>query len=148
MATHRWNLSKTLLSITSSPGVRAITITAGDRILASHLYAKSSYAAVVTRERECVITSEELKKATWLLSRLMDRVGSAVKSRYYTYTGPLEISTEGVIFKPYVTPTSTAEIIFTGKFARVKAGDFKKKYRTSIEIGEVLRRHVQLLENC
>lgn len=147
-ATRLLSLSRVLLSVTASPGVRGISITAEGKILVSHLYAKSAYAAVLTRGVECLVDGEDLKKATWLLTRLMDRVGALVKSRYYTYTGILEVANDAVIYKPYVSPTSTVEVVLSGKSARVKAGDLRKRYSTSIDVGAVLKKYLTRLEEC
>jgi hypothetical protein len=117
------------LSVTASPGVRAITLTLHDKILAVHLYANTAYMAVVGRGVECLINDEELKNAARLLSRLMDRLGAAVKSRYYTYTGPIEVVGNEVRYRPYVTPTSTAEIVLRGGTARVAAGTWPECLR-------------------
>lgn len=134
------------LSITASPGVRGFTITAGDRILAVHLYAKSAYMAVVGRGWERVVDDEQLKKAAWLLSRLMDRVGRETKSRYYTYTGPLEVRINGLWYKPYISPTSTAEVVIRGRAARVSAGDWKKKFAAGLDVEAVLKKWVKVLQ--
>lgn len=137
-----------LLSVTASPGVRALTLTFNDRILAVHLYAKTAYMAAVARGVECTINDGELKHAAWLLTRLMDRLGAAVRSRYYTYTGPLEALDHAVRYRPYVSPTSTAEVVLSGGTARVIAGDYRKKYRTKIDVAGVLKRYLKYLENC
>jgi hypothetical protein len=137
-----------LLSITASPGVRSITITSGDRALALHMYANCTYGAVVSRGRECLIGGEDLKKAAWLLTRLMDKVGKLLKSRYYTYTGPLEVVGDRVVYKPYVSPTSIAEIVLSEKTARVSSGEFRRKFKTSLDVGAVLRKYLELLEKC
>ncbi len=137
-----------LLSVTASPGVRALTLTFNDRILAVHLYAKTAYMAAVARGVECIIDDEELKHAAWLLTRLMDRLGAAVRSRYYTYTGPLETLDRAVRYRPYVSPTSTAEVVLSGGTARVIAGDYRKKFRTKIDVAGVLKRYLKYLENC
>ncbi|ABL88106.1 conserved hypothetical protein [Pyrobaculum islandicum DSM 4184] len=142
------NASKLLLSITASPGVKALTITAGDKALAVHMYAKSSYVAVVTRNTECKIDDETLRKVAWLLVKLMDRVGKAVKSRYYTYTGPLEIKGDVIKYTPYISPTSTAEIVMSGGRAIVIVGEFRKKYRTGVEVAEILKKYIEYLEMC
>lgn len=104
--------------------------------------------AVVGRGVECLINDEELKNAARLLSRLMDRLGAAVKSRYYTYTGPIELVGDGVRHRPYVTPTSTAEIVLSGGAARVVAGDYRKKFRTRLDVAGVLKRYIEYLEKC
>jgi len=137
-----------LLSVTASPGVRALTLTFNDRILAVHLYAKTAYMAAVARGVECIINDEELKHAAWLLTRLMDRLGAAVRSRYYTYTGPVEALDHAVRYRPYVSPTSTAEVVLSGGTARVMAGDYRKKFRTKIDVAGVLKRYLKYLENC
>jgi hypothetical protein len=137
-----------LLSITASPGVRSITITSGDRVLALHMYARSTYGAVVARGRECLVGGEDLRRAAWLLTRLMDRVGELLKSRYYTYTGPLEVVGDRVVYRPYVSPTSTAEVVLSGKTARVASGEFRRRFSTSLDVGAVLRRYLELLEKC
>lgn len=144
----RLSLSRALLSVTASPGVRAITLTLHDKILAVHLYANTAYMAVVGRGVECLINDEELKNAARLLSRLMDRLGAAVKSRYYTYSGPVEVVGDGVRYRPYVTPTSTAEIVLSGGTARVVAGDYRKKFRTRHDVAGVLKRYIEYLEKC
>lgn len=144
----RWSLSRVLLSITASPGVRSITITWGDRILALHMYARSTYGAVVARGRECLVAGEDLRRAAWLLTRLMDRVSELLKSRYYTYTGPLEVAEDRVVYRPYVSPTSTAEIVLSGRLAMAVSGEFRRRFSTSLEVGAVLRRYLEVLEKC
>jgi len=133
------------LSITASPGVRGITITRGDRILVVHLYAKSVYMAVVSRGCERVLADEELKRAAWLLTRLMDRVGRLVKSRYYTYTGPLEVREGEVVFRPYVAPTSAVEVVLRGGKAAVFAGEWRRRFRTGVDVAAALKRGLELL---
>jgi hypothetical protein len=140
-------LSRVLLSVTASPGVRALTLTFNDRILAVHLYAKTAYMAAVARGMERVINDEELKHAAWLLTRLMDRLGAAVRSRYYTYTGPVEVLDNAVRYRPYVSPTSTAEVVLSGGTARVVAGDYRRKFRTGVDVAGVLRRYLDYLQN-
>jgi hypothetical protein len=144
----RLSLSKALLSVTASPGVRAITLTLHDKILTVYLYANTAYMAVVGRGVECLINDEELKNAARLLSRLMDRLGAAVKSRYYTYTGPIEVAGDEVRYRPYVSPTSTAEIVLRGGTARVVAGDYKRKFRTRLDVAGVLKRYIEYLKKC
>ncbi|MEZ0318383.1 MAG: hypothetical protein ABWK05_00090 [Pyrobaculum sp.] len=134
------------LSVTASPGVRGFTITAVDKILAVHLYAKSSYMALVARGSEYLIYDDQLKKTAWLLSRLMDRIGKETKSRYYTYTGPLEVRTSGLWYKPYISPTSTAEVVIRGRWAKVSAGDWKKKFAAGLDVEAVLKEWIRKLQ--
>ncbi|MFN7106542.1 MAG: hypothetical protein ACK4M3_08205 [Pyrobaculum sp.] len=136
-----------LLTITTSPGVRGIAVTTSDRILAIHLYAGGFYGAVVSRGRECLLEGVEYRKAAWLITRLMDRVGELAKSRYYTYTGPLELG-EVLRYRPYVTPTSTVEIVIERNKAVVYGGDFKKRYRTGLDLVYVFKKGVELMERC
>jgi|GEM_PF-770408 len=142
------NLSRVLLSVTASPGVRAVNLTFNDRILAVHLYAKTAYMAAVARGVECAINDKELKHVAWLLTRLMDRLGAAVRSRYYTYTGPVEVSNDAVRYRPYISPTSTAEVVLSGGTAKVVAGDYRKRFRTSVDVAGMLRRYLEYLEKC
>lgn len=104
--------------------------------------------AVVGRGVECLINDEELKNTARLLSRLMDRLGAVIKSRYYTYTGPVEVVGDEVRYRPYVTPTSTAEIVISGGTARVVAGEYRKKFRTRLDVAGVLTRYLEYLEKC
>ncbi|WP_148682344.1 hypothetical protein [Pyrobaculum neutrophilum] len=141
-------MSNILLSITASPGVRAVTVTLGDRALAVHLYAKTAYIAAVARGVECRFEDGDLKRAAWLLAKLMDRVGRALKSRYYTYTGPLEVVEEAVRYRPYVSPTSTVEITLSGGRAAVVGGEFRRRFRTDVDVGGVLKKYIELLASC
>ncbi|MFN3804055.1 MAG: hypothetical protein ACK4SY_03270 [Pyrobaculum sp.] len=136
-----------LLTVTTSPGVRGVAITTSDRMLAIHLYAGGFYAAVVSRGRECLLEGGEYRKAAWLMTRLMDRVGKLAKSRYYTYTGPLGLG-EVLRYRPYVTPTSTVEIVIDRNMAVVRGEDFRKRYRASLDLVHIFKRGVELMERC
>lgn len=136
------------LTVTASPGVRGITVTLGDRLLVVHLYGGVVFMAGVSRGSVCVFNDEELKKAAWLLTRLMDKVGELAKSRYYTFTGPVEFAGGVVKYRPYVTPTSTAEIILSGGVAKAKVGDVKKKFKTGVDVSRVLERYVDYAKKC
>ncbi len=136
------------LSITASPGVRGISITARDRILAVHLYGGVVFSAAVARGSVCPISDEDLKKTAWLLSKLMDKVGELAKSRYYTFTGPLEFLEDVVKFRPYINPTATVEIELRGRVAVAYIGDVKKKFRTRVDISNVLKKYVEFLKKC
>lgn len=135
-----------LLTITASPGVRALNITADDKLLAVHFYRKETYMALVAKGREEPINDEELKKAAMLMGKLMDKLARELDSRYYTFTGPLEMHGEVIVYKPYVTPTSTALIELRGKTARVSAGDYRRKFRASVDLTAILRRYVEILK--
>ncbi len=135
------------LTVTSSPGVRGISITSRDRILVVHLYAGSVYVAAVAQNRECLADSREFEKAAWLLTRLMDRVGKLAKSRYYTYTGVLELG-DVLRYRPYVTPTSMVEIAIDRNIAVVEGGGFRRRYRTAVDVASVLRSAVEFMEKC
>jgi hypothetical protein len=53
-----------------------------------------------------------------------------------------------VVYRPYVSPTSTAEVVLSGKTARVASGEFRRRFSTSLDVGAVLRRYLELLEKC
>jgi hypothetical protein len=46
-----------------------------------------------------------------------------------------------------VSPTSTAEVVLSGGTARIVAGDYRRKFRTRIDVAGVLRRYLDNLQN-
>jgi hypothetical protein len=136
-----------LLSVTSSPGVKAIALVLQDRALLVHLYSNGAYMAVVSRGLECRIDDKRLKRATWLLARLMERLAKRLKSRYYTFTGELSVEGDHAVYRPYILPSLTVDVILRGNTAVVQAGDFRARYRTTLDLAGVLVEYARLLES-
>lgn len=141
--------SEVLLSVVSSPFVKSVSIFAGDKAFLTQYYkeTKSVYSAVVAKGRETRIDDEELLRASRILVRLMAMVGKAVKSRYYSFTGTLVLGDE-LVFRPYVSPTSTARVRIRGHNILVDAGEaLRKKIKTKTDIEAAVRRILELLRD-
>ncbi|WP_237698245.1 hypothetical protein [Thermoproteus uzoniensis] len=140
-----------MLSVVVSPYVRSISLI-GDRaafLMQYHLETKSLYSAVVGKESEEKIDDEEVARAGRVLARLMSLIAKATKSRYYSYTGPLQVEERRLVFRPYISPTSTARIYIEGNRIVADAGDvFKKKIRTKTDVEKALRTILSKVHNA
>lgn len=136
-----------LLSITVSPGVKALALSCRGSAALVQMYGEAVYAAVVSRWREVPLEDREALAAAKALVRLMDAVGRAAGSRYYTFTGPLELG-ERVVYRPYVAPTSTATVEIRGRRVRVEVSDVgvRRKGRAKVELQAALARLAKALD--
>lgn len=131
-----------LLSIVVSPFVKSISVIgrASAFLLQYHHETRSLYAAFVGRGREEKVDDEDVVRAGRVLARLMSLIGKATKSRYYSYTGLVQSEERRVVYRPYISPTTTARIYIEGNRITADAGDaFRKKIRTKVDVEKVLR---------
>lgn len=135
-----------LLSITVSPGVKSLALSCGGAAAFIQLYGEAVYAALVSRGREAPLDDREAVAAARALVRLMDMVGRASGSRYYTFTGPLEIG-DHVVFRPYVAPTSTARVEIRGRKARFEVSEagVRRRGRAKVDLQSALTRLAKAL---
>lgn len=131
-----------LLSIVTSPYVKSITLIKGGRAFLLQYYPNSRdiYTAVVAKGKEEIIDDEGVIKAARALTKLMRFVGKAVKSRYYSFTGTIKAEGDALLFKPYISPTSTAIIAIRGNRIIVEVpGVLKKKLEARVDVAAAIR---------
>jgi hypothetical protein len=131
-----------LLSVVVSPYVVSISLIGDEAafLMQYHRETKSVYSAVVGRGREERIDDEDVARSGRILARLMSLIAKATKSRYYSYTGPLQVEERRLVFRPYISPTSTARIYIEGPRIVADAGDaFRKRIRAKTDVENALR---------
>lgn len=131
-----------LLSVVVSPFVKSLFLVDGDAAYLLQYYGESKtlYSAIVARGSEERIGDEEVLRVGRVLTRLMALIGKATRSRYYSYTGPLQVEERRLVYRPYISPTTTARIYIEGNRIVADAGDvFKKKIRTHVDVEKTLR---------
>ncbi len=139
-----------LLSIVVSPFVKSISIIGKSAafLLQYHHETKSSYSALVGKGLEERVINEDVVRAGRILARLMSLIGRATKSRYYSFTGQIQLEERRIVYRPYISPTTTARIYIEGNKIIVDAGDaFRKKIRTRVDVEKTLRAILSKLDD-
>ncbi|MFB6490591.1 MAG: hypothetical protein TU35_004990 [Thermoproteus sp. AZ2] len=131
-----------LLSIVTSPYVKSITLIKGGKAFLLQYYpgSRDIYAAVVAKGREERIDDEGVVKAARALTKLMRFIGKAVKSRYYSFTGTIKAEGEALVFKPYISPISTALVAIRGNRIVVEVPNvLKKRLEARVDVAAAIR---------
>ena len=110
---------KALLGVTIGPAFRSIDIYVCGSYLTVQKLGRTTYSALVGREREVQVEGE---RALNFMVSLMRRVASMAKSNYYTFIGEAEVTPRRVIYEPNILPSLKARITVTPRHVKVSLG--------------------------
>lgn len=139
-----------LLSVVVSPFVKSISIIGKGSafLLQYHHETRSFYSAFVGKGREERLVDEDVVRAGRILAKLMSLIGKATRSRYYSFTGQVQVEERRIVYRPYVSPTTTARIYIEGNKIAADVGDvFRKKIRTRVDVEKALRAILSRLDD-
>lgn len=131
-----------LMSVVTSPRLYALDMTEGGKLISIVLSSLTKYVLYVEPGYAAELDWPEAMRAAAALAKLMSRIGELTKSDYYTYTGPIETTSDSIIFKPFISTSQQIEVIIRNGMAEVPM--IRRRFRTGLDVGSVINKLVMV----